>query len=125
MFQAVSERLAAFHRNVALGFEPRESPPEMERAMLTLTQIELVQSTFAIIAPHDQRERRLEVALERGVSSGFAAMAGLTAVPRLVESHTTGAGRGEVPFSALWVAAGLVVACAFVAVLGPGLPAGR
>lgn len=59
-----------------------------------------------------------------GVSSGFAAMAGLTAVPRLVE-HRVGRqeGRsGAISFSAAWVGAGLVVGIAFIAVIGRGIP---
>lgn len=61
--------------------------------------------------------------LVSGVSSGFAAMAGLTVVPRLVEGRVADAGNagGGVPYSATWVVAGLVVAVVFVAVVGPGI----
>ena len=59
-----------------------------------------------------------------GVSSGFAAMAGLTAIPRLVENRVgrRGAGAGAVPFNPGWVATGLVVAILFTTVVGRGIP---
>jgi hypothetical protein len=58
-----------------------------------------------------------------GVSSGFGAMAGLTAVPALVGRWVRGGGRGEgmVSFSPAWIAAGIVVGTLFVAVVGPGI----
>jgi len=58
-----------------------------------------------------------------GVSSGFAAMAGLTAVPKLVENSVTGSGDGdgELPFSLPWIVTGVVVAIAFVAIVGRGI----
>ena len=58
-----------------------------------------------------------------GVSSGFAAMAGLTLVPRIVENHAleTGHAEGAVSSSLGWVVTGLVVASLFVAVVGPGI----
>ena len=58
-----------------------------------------------------------------GVSSGFAAMAGLTLVPAMVENRTAGAGTGKglVSRSMGWIVAGLVVGTFFVAVVGPGI----
>jgi len=59
-----------------------------------------------------------------GVSSGFAAMAGLTAVPALVENRVgwhEGRG-GAISFSPKWLGAGLVVGIVFIAVIGPGIP---
>jgi len=59
-----------------------------------------------------------------GVGSGFAAMAGLTAVPTLVEKRVgrrEGAG-GALSFSAGWVGAGLVVGIVFITVIGRGIP---
>jgi hypothetical protein len=55
-----------------------------------------------------------------GVSSGFAAMAGLLAVPALVEKRGHGS-NGGVPYSPGWIVAGAVVGVAFVALLGPGI----
>jgi hypothetical protein len=58
-----------------------------------------------------------------GVSSGFAAMAGLTLVPRMVEVRTDGSagGTGSVTTSVGWMVAGAIVGAGFVGVLGPGL----
>jgi hypothetical protein len=58
-----------------------------------------------------------------GVSSGFAAMAGLTLVPSLVEKHAleTGHAEGVVSYSVGWVVAGVLVGSFFVAVVGPGI----
>jgi hypothetical protein len=58
-----------------------------------------------------------------GLSSGFAAMAGLTLVPRMVEQRTAGggAGSGGVAYRTAWIVAGFVVGGCFVAVLGPGI----
>lgn len=58
-----------------------------------------------------------------GVSSGFGAMAGLAYVPKLVESRTGEVENAALPlgFSLGWVIAGLLVAAAFIAVLGPGI----
>ena len=57
-----------------------------------------------------------------GLSSGFAAMAGLTFVPGLVEAQTTDheIGSGFVPHSTAWIATGIIVAALFVAILAPG-----
>ena len=58
-----------------------------------------------------------------GVSSGFAAMAGLTAIPKLVENRVGQQARGAAPisFSAGWVGTGMVVAVVFTAVIGRGI----
>lgn len=58
-----------------------------------------------------------------GVSSGFAAMAGLTAVPTLVENRAgrRALGAATISFSAGWVGAGLVVAIVFIGVIGRGI----
>jgi len=59
-----------------------------------------------------------------GVSSGFAATAGLTAIPRLVENRVgrRGAGAGAVSCNPGWVVTGLVVAILFTTVVGRGIP---
>jgi hypothetical protein len=59
-----------------------------------------------------------------GVSSGFAAMAGLTAIPKLVENRAGRHARRApaISFSAGWASAGLVVAIVFTAVIGRGIP---
>ena len=61
--------------------------------------------------------------LSSGVSSGFAAMAGLTAIPSLVENKVgrRETGASAVSFNATWVAAGVVVAILFIAVVGRGI----
>jgi hypothetical protein len=61
--------------------------------------------------------------LVSGVSSGFASMAGLTLVPRMVENRTRelGGGGGILSHSLAWVVAGLVIGGLFVAVVGPGI----
>lgn len=61
--------------------------------------------------------------LVSGLSSGFAAMAGLTLVPSMVENRTvgTGTGKGVVSQSPGWIGAGLVVGTFFVAIVGPGI----
>jgi hypothetical protein len=58
-----------------------------------------------------------------GVSSGFAAMAGLTAIPELVENRVGQRARGAeaISFSAGWVGTGMVVAVVFIAVIGRGI----
>ena len=58
-----------------------------------------------------------------GLSSGFAAMAGLMLVPGMVERRTVGLGTGKglVSESPGWVVAGLVVGTFFVAIVGPGI----
>ena len=58
-----------------------------------------------------------------GVSSGFAAMAGLTRVPRMVENRTAGIGEGKglVSQSPVWIVVGLIVGTFFVAIVGPGI----
>lgn len=63
--------------------------------------------------------------LMSGVSSGFGAMAGLAIIPRLVQGRTEGSPMGEAAplhFNLGWVAAGLLVALVFIAVVGPGVP---
>jgi len=63
--------------------------------------------------------------LTSGVSSGFGAMAGLTIVPRRVEKRTQEAQSAGVSsplgFNPGWVTTGVLVALAFVLVLGPGV----
>jgi len=61
--------------------------------------------------------------LVSGVSSGFAAMAGLTLVPRMVENRARGIGGGEgvLSYGSGWVVAGLVIGSFFVAIVGPGV----
>ena len=61
--------------------------------------------------------------LMSGVSSGFGAMAGLAFVPRLVERRSKESASVAAPlrFNSGWVAAGLLVALAFIAFLGPGI----
>jgi len=58
-----------------------------------------------------------------GVSSGFGAMAGLAYAPKLVEARTRESENAALPlgFSLGWVIAGVLVAVAFIAVLGPGI----
>jgi len=58
-----------------------------------------------------------------GVSSGFAAMAGLTVVPKLVENRASGSGQhgAALPFSLAWIVTGVLVGIAFVAIVGPGI----
>src|SRR6187551_1118510 len=57
-----------------------------------------------------------------GVSSGFAAMAGLTLVLRMVEARAHGGegGTGSVTASVGWMVAGVIVGAGFVGLLGPG-----
>lgn len=61
--------------------------------------------------------------LMSGVSSGFGAMAGLALVPSLVERKTkeSATAAGVLQFNLSWVAAGVLVATAFIAILGPGV----
>jgi len=75
----------------------------------------LVAAAFNPISPR--------LILVSGLSSGFAAMAGLTFVPRMVENRTVGigAGKGVVSQNPGWVLAGLVVGTFFVAIVGPGI----
>jgi len=58
-----------------------------------------------------------------GVSSGFGAMAGLATIPRLAEAQTRETESPALPlrFSPGWVIAGVLVAVAFIALLGPGI----
>jgi hypothetical protein len=61
--------------------------------------------------------------LSSGLSSGFAATAGLTLVPGMVE-HRTREGEvetGFIPASKGWIVTGVIVGGLFVAVLGPGI----
>ena len=75
----------------------------------------LVASAFNPISP--------SLIFSSGLSSGFAAMAGLTFVPGLVEGQTTDheIGSGFVPHSTAWIATGIIVAALFVAILAPGI----
>ena len=61
--------------------------------------------------------------LTSGVSSGFGAMAGLLAVPRLVEGRVmvSASPASPIGFNPGWVTAGALVAVLFVAILGPGI----
>jgi hypothetical protein len=73
----------------------------------------LVASVFNPIAP--------SLILSSGLSSGFAATAGLTLVPAMVE-HRTRDDEVEmsfVPASTGWIVTGVIVGGSFVAVLGP------
>jgi len=58
-----------------------------------------------------------------GVSSGFAAMAGLTVIPKLVEHQVArrDGGTRAISFSPGWVVTGGVVAIVFTAVVGRGI----
>jgi hypothetical protein len=61
--------------------------------------------------------------LSSGLSSGFAATAGLALVPGMVE-HRTREGEvetGFIPASKGWIVTGVIVGGLFVAVLGPGI----
>jgi len=65
-----------------------------------------------------------QLILLSGASSGFAAMAGLLAIPRLVEGHT-GDSSSHVPalgMSRGWLVLGIMTAVIFVASVGPGIP---
>jgi hypothetical protein len=75
----------------------------------------LVAAAFNPISP--------SLILLSGLSSGFAAMAGLTLVPAMVEKRTVGVGTGKglVSPSPGWIVAGLVVGTFFVAIVGPGI----
>jgi hypothetical protein len=75
----------------------------------------LVASAFNPISP--------SLILSSGLSSGFAAMAGLTLVPGLVDAHTTDdeIGSGYIPQSTAWIATGVIVGALFVAIVGPGI----
>jgi hypothetical protein len=75
----------------------------------------LVASIFNPISP--------SLILVSGLSAGFAAMAGLTLVPKLIDKRT---GRGPVGDSVLprsrgWIVVGIAVAAFFVGVVGPGI----
>ena len=61
--------------------------------------------------------------LASGASSGFAAMAGLTVIPRLVERRvaTVSDEGGVLPRSSAWIAAGIIVAAVFVGLIGRGI----
>lgn len=64
--------------------------------------------------------------LASGASSGFAAMAGLVVIPRLVERQVSAAsgGDGIVPRSPGWIVIGIAVAAVFVGVIGRGIAFG-
>jgi len=65
-----------------------------------------------------------QLILLSGASSGFAAMAGLLAIPRLVEGHTEDSS-SHVPalgMSRGWLVLGIMTAVIFVAFVGPGIP---
>ncbi|HYS53953.1 MAG TPA: hypothetical protein VER58_09365 [Thermoanaerobaculia bacterium] len=61
--------------------------------------------------------------LTSGLASGFGAMAGLTAIPAIVERRVSGDQKGGAVISPStgWVATGLVVGVMFVGVVGPGI----
>lgn len=58
-----------------------------------------------------------------GVCSGFAALAGLLLVPRMIDDpvHNIPRGEGVLSHSTGWILAGLVIGILFVAVVGPGV----
>jgi hypothetical protein len=65
-----------------------------------------------------------QLILLSGASSGFAAMSGLLAIPRLVEGDTEDSS-GHVPALGMrrgWLVLGIMTAVVFVAFLGPGIP---
>jgi formate-dependent nitrite reductase membrane component NrfD len=64
--------------------------------------------------------------LASGASSGFAAMAGLVLIPRLVERQVSAAsgGDGVLARSTGWIVVGIIVAVAFVGVIGRGIAFG-
>jgi hypothetical protein len=62
--------------------------------------------------------------LTSGLSSGFAAMAGLTLVPGMVDARTDrseAGGTAVVPYGTGWIGMGVLVGAFFVFVLGPGI----
>jgi len=59
--------------------------------------------------------------LTSGASSGFAAMAGLTLVPALVERRLRAGPEGALPRSPAWIAIGAIVGALFVGVIGRGI----
>jgi len=61
--------------------------------------------------------------LTSGLASGFGAMAGLTAIPAIVERTVSGDQKGGAVISPStgWLATGLVVGVLFVGVVGPGI----
>jgi hypothetical protein len=69
-----------------------------------------------------------QLILLSGVSSGFAAMAGLTLVPSVamsrtrVEAAVSPVAPRTLPFARHWVISGALVALAFIAILGRGIP---
>jgi hypothetical protein len=65
-----------------------------------------------------------QLILLSGASSGFAAMAGLLFIPRLVERRTkeSSAPVPVLDFSPVWLILGIVTTVLFVGLLGPGIP---
>jgi len=65
-----------------------------------------------------------QLILQSGLSSGFAAMAGLLFVPGLVERDTNelSVSVPALGLSARWIALGIAAAVIFVGFLGPGIP---
>jgi len=110
---AVARRLARFVREGRLG--PREPGRLVSGAYLAGGTLLVLASALNRISP--------VLILTSGASTGFGAMAGLLAVPVLVERQASAAQlQGPaLPFRPAWLVAGALVGAFFVGVLGPGV----
>jgi len=109
----VARRLARFVREGMLG--SREPGRLAWGAYLAGGTLLVVASALNRISP--------ALILTSGASTGFGAMAGLLAVPPLVERETSAAQpQGPaLPFRPAWLVAGAIVGALFIGVLGPGV----
>ena len=114
---------------IAIMLSARELTRSVRRGLVSLREIPrlvfpayvaggtllLAASAFNPIGPR--------LILVSGVSSGFAAMAGLTLVPRMVEARGVDIAAAEKGLSSSvgWILAGLVIGSVFVAMVGPGI----
>jgi hypothetical protein len=61
--------------------------------------------------------------LVSGLGAGFAAMAGLTVIPKMVDKRTAGRSEGNEPLqqSPGWIAAGVAMTALFIGIVAPGI----
>jgi hypothetical protein len=99
------------HRQVAVADSLRLVWPAYLAAGAVLT----VASIFNPISP--------SLILGSGIGASFGLNCGFLFLPPIIAKNATyrGVGEGRIPFSAVWLIAGVLVSALFIGVLGPGI----
>jgi hypothetical protein len=122
---------AAIRYSATLWLEPIRRAELDPRELPRLIILSYVVGGLLLVAGSALNPVGPQLILLSGASSGFGAMAGLTLVPRIAQGmsrrvevaggSTDDAAAPRLPFAALWIVLGVLVALLFVLVLGHGV----